>query len=437
MKKGSRVPIFVVLVVALLTISYFVGPTLLGMVTGDREIDISIDSKATTQIEIFPYGYITAGQTFDMGDADEWSLLVYYRLTDTSFRLPSNTKIELVVDGVVAGVRFMNTVLFSSYRYIFRFDDLEDLSLGTHSVYIRLTGSWSVMGEDSVYINYFVHGGSFVFYLKSTDISQPDPVALTNLPPDIQMEPYTHTTIVWTYEYHGALDIEVTDNSVSVYSSAVGPSVVPTEFKYLYSGVVSGDHVITAIFTPTDALGNNPVEDSVNVHVNAGGEVPTFPPSVDRIDISVTQPLVGDEARNIFITNWYSDVAQKGTVDTVIDGTMNVVVTVEPIGAFIRMKVIVSEVGGNLEYPLNKETGWTGDIFSLIIDTDDLSEGLHTVSFWGYDSENAVWYDVGSFTVPIRTSSSMVDPLLVFGISVTLVGTVAVIVFSRTRRRRK
>lgn len=435
MNKKSKLPIVIGLALVAILIINFAGPILSARVLDDTYTTVNINTKATSQIylETSYLMAVSAGETVNMGAYNGYDLRVYYTLTATTFSFPDNSRFELVCDGEVIGVT--STVTLANpytFTYVIEFANLGDVPQGTHSVYVRASGSWAVERADGYWNFYELVGQTYTIYLTSTDIAAPDPIELSNLPVDQQVEPYTRVSISWTYEYHGTMDIEVTDNGGSIYTGSVGKSLVPTVFQYSYEAVESGDHAIKAIFTPTDISGNLQVSDTMVVHINAGGDSAAFPPSIDRIDISVTQPIVGTEPVNIFVTGWFSDVAQKGTVSTVIDGELSVRVVVTPSKAFLEMKVIVSD---DKTYPLQQASGWDGDVFSATIDTDSISEGLHTVDFWGRDAENAVWYKIASFTVPIRTSAAMIDPLLVMGVSVTLIGIVAVVIFSRRRRR--
>lgn len=352
----------------------------------------------------------------------------YWEIPDTDFRA------ELVVDGIVMETDNSAAQKFG-YGWQFDFNNLGAISQGTHSAQIRLRGTYSA--EQYGPYSTSLSGSLVSFSVTNTDVAKPDPIQITNKQIDITMEPYDTQTLTWDYKYAGPMTISVLDDGKSLYSTDVPSSTIFTTFSYNYYAVVSGDHLISVEFLPVDGLDNDKVTDTANIHINVGGEAPTFPPSVDRVDIKVTQDLVDSNPTNVFITGWYSDVARKGTYTTQLDGVLDVVITVEPAGAFIAMKVMIE----NNEYPLYRETGWTADVFSTKnpngadgINTDLLDAGLHTIEFWGFDSDNAEWYQVGSFTLPIRTDGSGLEPIMLAGIGVAAVGVFAIIFFRKRKR---
>ena len=428
-RRNNRV-IILVLIVAVLIVG---SNVLMGRVIEDREVIINIDSKATTDIWIQETVKLSAGQEFDMGDLDHWKLVVWYTFTDNNFVFPDNVKFDLVVDGVVLTSSTNAVDLVKQVpTYQVTFNNLGAIAQGKHSCFVKVSGNWIVgPNSEGMYVFYELRGNSFVFYLSSADIAKPNPVGLTNNPVDITVAPYSTSSLTWNYEYAGTLAISIEDNGAIIHTASVPSSVVSTPFIYLYYASVSGSHEIIAHFLPMDSSGNDEVSDSVLVFVTTGGDAPDFPPSVDRVDISVTQDVVGEGATSIFVTGWYSDVAQKGAYSTLIDGMLDVEVKVQPTGAFLAMKVMISEK----EYPLSKTTGWEYDVFSESIDTDVIDAGIHTVEIWGFDSDNAIWYKVGSFTIPIRTDEAGLDPLVLLGIVIAIVGVVIVIFMVKRNKR--
>ena len=423
-KRNNRVIVLVLVVVAIIVGSN----VLMGRTTGDLYKIIDINNKADENVFIEGFAQVTAVHADDelnLGDLDYWKIKVIYALTDTAFQFPDNSKFELICGGSVISVTTdILDVSGLNPRFQVEFDNLGAVPQGKSACYVKVSGSWSV-GPDAEgrFYHFDLVGTSFVFYVVATDVAKPNPVELTNNPIDITVAPYSTTSLIWNYEYAGTLTITVEDNGVIIYTGSVSSSVVPTVFVYSYYATISGSHEIIAHFLPMDSSGNEEVSDSMLVFITTGGDAPTFPPSVDRVDITVTQDVVGEGATDVFVTGWYSDVAQKGAYSTLIDGMLDVEVHVQPSGAFLAMKVMISDH----EYPLVKTVGWDYDIFTKSIDTDVIEAGVHTVEVWGFDSDNAIWYEVGSFTIPIRTADTPLDPLIFLGIVVAIVGVIIVI----------
>lgn len=429
MKKSGKGFLLVVLViVVVLNISLFTN-ILGGSVTSRTDVNNIADVKLKANV-LGVLGVIESGEIIPATSWDgsvKTALYVIITMNDRSVELPDATRIDLIVGGSIILSRAMNDISYSSWDGVYStMFDLGVIEQGSHDAFFRFSGFIEGTRDGTV----ILVGDSIHFILENGAVADPNPILLSNLPVDITVEPFSTTEISWSYRYSGDLSISIIDNEKGISTVSVGPSLVVTEYKYSYYAEVSGEHVLTAKFLPMDGSPNPMASDSLNVLVKVGGDVPDFPPSVDRVDISVTQEIVGEGATNIFITGWYSDVAVKGAYNTIIDGVLDVEVAVEPKGAFLTMKVIIADS----EYFLDKTTGWTHDVFSKSIDTDEIVAGLHTVEFWGFDSDIATWYKVGSFTVSIRVDSTPFDPLITLGIIVTIVGVAVVIVIIRKRK---
>lgn len=445
-KRNNKGALVVILLVAVFVIGINVLPAIVGPLDEtSMDINTIVDSLVIKAYNPSITDYeISQGDTVEI-ESEWWeetrfTVGVQFSIeagTNTRLPPPSDFTCKLWIDGVVQEIDSTPVIPFASISPNWRFDftDLTGITQGTHDAWFTFHGLYHIGYPPTA-----LTGTSITFKVHNPNVATPDPIVLTpsELPVDITIDAYESVVIAWEYQYAGTLSIEVTDDGITIPSSIrnVGISLVPTIYSFTFVGAISGEHPLVVTFSPTDGLGNLPVSDSMNVHVNVGGDTPDFPPDVDRIDITVTQAVVNEVPRNIFLTSWFSDVAYKGTVSVVIDGFLDISVAVRPSGAFDAMKVLAIGAEDELQTPLLRGVGWYGDTFTGGFDTDELEAGIYTVEFWGWDASIATWYLVGEFTVPIRTSSAFFDPLIFIGIVIAGIGLILVIVLTVNRRKK-
>ena len=339
--------------------------------------------------------------------------------------LPDNLRVNLIVSGVAVQTKLMDDFVYYSNIGTYGVNwDMNLIPQGSHVSYFVFSGDFGADRDGPL----ILVGESIRFVIQNIAVGVPDPLEISNLPIDITMEAYETENIVWSYKYDGVLTVEVTDDQQRIATANLLVSLVVTDYVLSYYAQYSGDHEIRITFTPADGTDNIAQSDTMIIHVNVGGDIRLRAPSVDRIDIQVSAIDYETGQRMTFDWEMFTEAPVVGLSQTYVSGIITIQCDVSPISSLILMRAVVSEVGGDISYPMIKvSVGWTIDI-----DTDVLTAGPHTITIYGTDVADGHEYMLGTFGFPVRSGET--DMTLIY-LGVGVIGVVIVIIVISRRKK--
>lgn len=428
MTKTKIHPIFIVLLVLG---AFWVGGTVIAGMTireeggeGTNPIDINEIADLYVGTE---GGEVTSGSVVyvDKTYGGVNSVNIQVSL-DSGRPQPDVMRIDLVLDnGQVIYSHDLSTLGWSDfYRFFSGSFKLDACPTGVFGAEFVFSGGW--VDEDNHIVSP-LDGNSVRFILDRTSLAKPSPATVNVLTRDTTIPANSYFLITWEWSYTGPVNIRVVDDMSGfpqvLRSVDLEGSSIKQEYNFNYFGRYSGVHEVSLLVTPTDMSGNEPVSDTCRIIVDLGGEQLEFPPTVERVDIVVSKNIYNEELRQDYSWSLFSEAPDYRLSQTTVDGDIRITVNVVPADSLTMCEV---RIGENI-FPMDFNTGtWTVDI-----NTDLLSEGIHTIEVHGIDRGNGYSYLLGEFPIGVRTQST--NPLIFVG---AIVGIGIVVLFVVLRRKR-
>lgn len=438
MARRNNTKIIVVIVVAFVILFGAFGTELLtGRVVGDiyRETDLDINTRAEINLA-GRAGLITTslnsdGMEYVIVHTQPAFLIVRVDPITNTWQLPSNGRADLIVSGVIT-----QTILFSTLAIeniggnnVYTWEwSLQNVAQGEHTIYVRFSGSWTESTAEATYVTNLV-GKSHNIILDKDTVTDPNPLQLNFIGEDVTIEPYETTTLIWEYLYNGPLRAIVSEGEditkqIIHIDTMLPESLLTTKFQFDFYGQYSGYHDITLTLTPQDGSNNDAKSVGTTVYVSVGGDLTRFPPSVDRCDITVDTVLHSTGVATSYDWNLFAESPSLQLSSSIISGNFVIKITTSPSDALTFVKATITNGIETLDYLAQK----IGVSWEIVINTDNLADGQHTITIIGTDRTNAADYTLGTFNVAVRVGGP--DPLflaLVVIIGVVIVGIVMIL----------